>query len=90
MKRKVFLKLIAFVLFTSAIVIGVNITLNDHNAFLSDIALGNIEILAQNEGPSNCPEGRGCSMTFVGGGKCSVCCPPGKTPKCDIMGCECN
>ena len=90
MKKNVLLKLFVFVLFTSAIVVGVNIDPNrSNNVKLSTLALSNVEVLAQNEGgnANNCPggycdyEGRWLS--------CYACCPDGKSPNCGSLGCSC-
>ena len=95
MKKNVFFKLFVFVLFTSAIVVGVNINLNDDNVNLSDLALSNLEILAQSESGGdcnvqNCPGGC-CDFTSGStGDRCSACCPEGKNPTCNSSGCNCS
>ena len=95
MKEKNIYKLFAFVLFTSAIIVGVNINLNEDNLILSDIAIRNLEILAQNEGGGsgctvhNCPGGC-CNYNNIWGDNCNSCCPEGKDPTCNSSGCNCR
>ena len=89
MRKKVFLKLFMFVLITSAIVLGVNIKMNGSNVSLLDISLSNIEILAKGEGGGDCPGGS-CSYTDAFGSSCSACCPNGKDPECNSLGCRCQ
>ena len=95
MNKKVFFKLLVFALFTCAIVVGINVKLNSNNVILSDLALSNIEILAQSEGGSKCNTGDcpgGCCDWTSGstGDKCSACCPVGKDPTCNSSGCNCK
>ena len=78
-----------FALITSAIVLGVNINMNDSNVNLLDISLSNIEILAKGEGGGDCPGGS-CEYTSWTGYSCSACCPEGKNPECNTFGCSCH
>ena len=90
MTKKVFFSsFFGVVLFAGAILVGVSFNLN--NASMSDIALSNIKILAQNEnGDSECPGGS-CGFTWNDGNSCFACCPEGKNPKCTPNdGCSCS
>ena len=97
MKKNVLFKLFALVFLTSAIVVGVNITLNGSNVNLSDIALSNIEILAQNEGGDDdccevsCCPGGCCRLTHPDGRTCRACCIEDDRPHCNMYNgdCEC-
>ena len=94
MKKRDFLKLLIFALFTCAIVVGINVKLNSSNVILSDLALSNIEILAQSEGGSKCNTGDCpggcCNYNNVWGDECNACCPDGKSPSCSKTGCSCS
>ena len=89
MKKKFFYKLFVFTLFISVMVVGVNINLlYGVNENLTNIALCNIEILAQNEGENldDCPGG----FCYYGGwSSCGACCPERKEPFCTSFGCGC-
>jgi len=67
---------------------GVNRNM-ENNANLSEMALKNVEALAQFEGDGGdgntigCPGGT-CSMTDSFGRSCTACCPSGLKPKCDL------
>ena len=94
MKRKEIFKMFAFVLLTSAFVVSVNFNLNKDNFILPDLALRNLEILAQSEDGGggctirNCPGGC-CGHSDIFGNNCSACCPDGKDPTCNSFGCSC-
>jgi hypothetical protein len=85
--RKVILGGIAAIVI--AVVAAVNVNLNSQNDnLLSDLALANVEALAQEGNTGNCPGGSSCSYSNSPG-TCTVCCPAGKNPKCDVFGCTC-
>ena len=95
MRRKVLIKMFAFVIIMSAITVGVNINLKGTNANLSDLALSNIEILAQNESGSGCCEvsccpGGCCEFTSGSGDTCRACCNESDRPNCNGGDCECK
>ena len=95
MSKKSFFKIFVFVLFTSAIVVGVNINLNRGNVSLSDLALSNIEVLAQSEiVPLKCDAlicpGGCCNVTSVYGTGCGVCCGTGGNATCNATWYTCS
>ena len=97
MKKKVVYQLFVSAFVVCAFVVGVNINLKGISVNLSDIALSNIEILAQNESGGsdcntvNCPGGC-CEFTWGStGDKCYICCPSGDKAVCTPdVGCDCT
>jgi hypothetical protein len=86
MKKNIFYGIAVAIL---AAVAAWNVSLGDNpkNA-LTDLQLANVEALATEEGDS-CSGGN-CSWQDSFGNQCSACCPTGKNPMCNSMGCACR
>jgi hypothetical protein len=72
-----------------AAIIGLNVKMNSQESKLTNLALANVEALAEETGGNahDCPGGY-CSFTDNWGNKCEACAPTGKNPKCNSYGCE--
>jgi hypothetical protein len=76
-----------------AVLATVNVSLNSQNEnLLSDLALANVEALAQESSctPSSCSHSWTVSVLGVTvSHSCSITCPCGKTAKCGARKCSC-
>jgi hypothetical protein len=86
MKKRQFLKFIVIPFIGMVVLLfGLSINLKSNNAYLSDIALINIEALADNElTTEECPGGA-CYY----GDTCKTCCPKSSDPRCEQTQCGC-
>lgn len=87
MKKKIlsYFFVTAFVLI--AIVTGITKYQENQSLLISDLALSNIEALAQDES-KECKGGK-CEFTDNMGNTCKVCCEEGQRAECDVFGCRC-
>lgn len=81
-------KLFGTMAVAAALFTGYNAYNANINNELTDIALTNVEALAEST-ENNCPGGA-CSYTASDGSTCTACCPANKIAVCNSIACFCS